>query len=122
MPARITSSSFPRGPGLRPEWFNDAAQLGDSQVVAVPASTTVPDINARLEAGGSIAGRVTNSAGTAIVGAFVQVRDGTRTLTTTTDSAGRYTFGGLAGFVTIRASAPTAGDLRGHVLAERDRR
>jgi hypothetical protein len=91
----------PEQRALRAEWFNNAEQLGDSRVVVVPASTTVPNVNATLEAGGSISGRITTTAGTAISGARVYVQNGTRTLTATTNAAGSYTVRGLAGFATI---------------------
>ena len=97
----------PAGPSLRSEWYNDAEQVGDSRVVVVAASTTVPNINAQLEAGGSISGRITTAAGAAIAGAPVQVRNDSRTLTVTTDSAGLYTVRGLAGEVTIHVGGQT---------------
>lgn len=83
--------------GYAPQFFDGASSFEDASEVTVSGGT-VPDVDAELEEGGAIEGRVTDaSSGTGIdeveVCAYSQVIEGNCALT---DSAGDYSVIGLA--------------------------
>lgn len=63
-------------------------------------------IDIRLVPGATISGTITNEAtGQALIGAAISITDSQRTLTTTTDTYGRYTITGIAqGSITVNVS------------------
>ncbi len=85
--------------GYFPEYYNDKPDLASADPVTVTASQTTSNINASLETGGQITGRVTaTSGGNGLPG--VQVRafnaDGNQAgATATTDATGTYTITSL---------------------------
>ncbi|MGX9728297.1 MAG: MSCRAMM family protein [Candidatus Electronema sp. VV] len=78
------------------EWYNNKASFNAADTVAVILGSTVANINAALEVGGSISGRMTNAAGTGLSG-WVDVYDldYNRTGYAWTAADGSYTISGL---------------------------
>ncbi|MCI5137357.1 MAG: hypothetical protein D3922_02830 [Candidatus Electrothrix sp. AR1] len=84
------------------EWYNEAANFGSAELLAVNAPNVLADINAVLSVGGTISGKVTDTTGKGISGIHVSVHDSNQNLIPTamaswTDSDGNYTITGLPG-------------------------
>jgi hypothetical protein len=82
------------------EWYNNAGEFDNANEVAVTAGQTTYNINAVLDDGGAVSGRVTNSTGSVgIANVEVQICDlnGYWQPGTNTDSDGYYTLKGLPG-------------------------
>ena len=93
--------------GYVPAWYNGASYntgIAGASPIIISAGITTAGINASLVSGGAITGTVTNGIN-GIPGVSVMVSDSNYALigTTTTDSAGSYTFGGIpTGLVKVR--------------------
>jgi len=61
--------------GLATEYYNDAATYLDADAVLVTAGVVTPNINAALDAAGSISGTVTGPGGLPVAGVYVSVTD-----------------------------------------------
>lgn len=81
----------------------------DATVVNVASSETRNSLSVSMTRGGSVAGRVTDAAGTPLVGVMVAAynEDGTQQASTETDAEGRYALAVRPGEVVIGASDPT---------------
>lgn len=80
------------------EWYNDKTDLSSGNAVTVSAPGTTSGVNAVLDAGGSISGKVINASSTAIQGVTVYAYSITTGLYVTqavTDASGNYELGGL---------------------------
>ncbi|MCX6583364.1 MAG: carboxypeptidase regulatory-like domain-containing protein, partial [Candidatus Aminicenantes bacterium] len=82
-----------------PEWYNDKVSFDTADPVTVISGQTTPNIDAQLSVGGIISGRVTDSLNNSIQGINVKIYDLNHTLivSTSTDSAGNYSIGGIPG-------------------------
>jgi protocatechuate 3,4-dioxygenase beta subunit len=79
------------------EYYNNAASYSAATLVAVTAGDTATGIDAVLEQGGSISGRVTDSSGAPLVDVSVSAdSDDGGYGSSTTDADGRYTIVGLS--------------------------
>lgn len=78
------------------EWYNDKSDFDSADTVTVTASGAATDINAVLEFGGSISGKMTDAGGTGISG-YVEVYDSNqkRIAFEWTEANGEYTATGL---------------------------
>lgn len=81
------------------EWYSDKADMQSADTVTVTAPEERFDINAVLEAGGTISGRVTSPGGAGIEGATVTLYDTLQAYVTSvlTDADGGYGMLGLPG-------------------------
>ncbi|MEO7803915.1 MAG: carboxypeptidase regulatory-like domain-containing protein [Actinomycetota bacterium] len=80
------------------EYYNNRRLEGDADLVAVTAGAGVSGINAQLEDGGSITGRVTDEAGLPVANAWVNANGGGPPgvyRSATTNTQGNYTIVGL---------------------------
>jgi hypothetical protein len=99
-----------------PQYYNGRSSLQQASIVSVAAGETASGIDAELQRGGLIAGKVTSAATKAIV-AGVQVcpyasSGGYVGGCTTTNARGEYTLSGLAsGLYTVYFSSPYGGSL-----------
>ncbi len=102
----------------------ESAGAGAAQTVTVGAVTSVPNINATLVAGGSIAGTVTDKAGKPLPNARMQAytRDGSLTTRNgMTDASGKFSITGLSTgkyFVVAQSGADGTKIYSGNVAAE----
>ncbi len=98
----------PEAQDLATEYFTDRVAAALADEVAVTAGTTTRDVDARLEAGGRIAGTVTDPAGNPVPGARVKILDAAGNEIAATDTAadGTYALRGLrAGTYRVRFEA-----------------
>ncbi|WBM79389.1 carboxypeptidase regulatory-like domain-containing protein [Cryobacterium breve] len=88
------------------EWYNNASTVETATAIAVGAQQTVPNINASLEKGSTIAGTVTKNVGGTVSPAgnvSVNASGGKLYGYAMTDAAGRYSISGLsAGSYTVQ--------------------
>ncbi|MBN2005887.1 MAG: carboxypeptidase regulatory-like domain-containing protein [Anaerolineae bacterium] len=93
------------------EWYNDAYQYRNAQVVNITGHT-VPNINAHLETGGRITGTVTDADGAPLSGVDVWIHpagEKAALISTATDSQGYYVtgFGLPSGAYQVEFNAPS---------------
>jgi hypothetical protein len=84
--------------GYFTQWYNNKTTLALADAITVTSGTTTNGINASLVLGGSIIGKITNSAGTGIAGVSVYAYDavsGNGTNSGYTQSDGSYSIVGL---------------------------
>ena len=100
----------PDGSDLVTEYFDNHSQaFFSADLVTVSDGQTTPGIDAALELGGAIAGKVTDAAGDPVAGAVVDAipPGADDILETTTDTDGTYLLNGLAGGVyAVQFSGP----------------
>ncbi len=94
-------SSFGSGLDFIAQYYNDVSSSKDAEAVVVSAPGATPNIDAKLEAGARVEGRVTDaSTGTALEGVFVCASTGSGEISlgqcAFTNSSGEYTISGLA--------------------------
>jgi len=79
------------------EWYNNKPDIGNADFVSVTAPNATTGIDAVLEVGGSISGRVTDSTGTGIQNVYVDIinTNGEWISWASTDANGNYTAGGV---------------------------
>jgi len=82
-----------------PELYNNKTSFADADSVSVTAGQTTSNINAQLEQGGGISGRVIDGSGNGIYRALVKVFNANFSQITSrmTDYDGYYTIGGIPG-------------------------
>ena len=86
-----------------PEWYDGKGSFEAAKTVAVAVGATTEKIDAILDPGGIVSGRVTDKSGKEIQGLHVRLYDASRSYSTIysyiesvyTDSSGRYSFEGL---------------------------
>jgi len=110
----FTPHSYPSG-YYGPEWYDNKSNFQVADLVAVTSLQTVYNINARLEIGGTISGRVTDVSGNGIADVYVQAFDPDNNNIvyngSWTDSKGVYTIPLAAGNYKVRFSpGPDSGD------------
>jgi protocatechuate 3,4-dioxygenase beta subunit len=81
-----------------PQFYKEKSSFSAAELVAVVEATTTLNINAKLHAGGSVNGTVTDTHGNALTNVFVNVinEEGEFAGGSATDSLGKYTVTGLA--------------------------
>lgn len=97
-------------PGASEDTFFEPIKAG-ATLVAVGYNDTVTGVNIALEQAGAIAGRVTDSTGGPVAGAYVDayLADGERFLYDLTDADGKYVLAGLpAGLYMVRTDSSGA--------------
>ncbi|KQR12076.1 carboxypeptidase regulatory-like domain-containing protein [Cellulomonas sp. Leaf334] len=104
--------SGPSGSLLRSEYYDDAQQWMDADAVTSTGTGTVSGIDAELEIGGGVSGRVLDADGRPLPGAYVSAssRSGLSGvwMSASTDTDGNYSLGGLAaGDWTFQIQAPS---------------
>ncbi|HLP60963.1 MAG TPA: carboxypeptidase-like regulatory domain-containing protein, partial [Candidatus Deferrimicrobium sp.] len=79
------------------QWYHEAVSFDAADAVVVTAGLATPNIDAQLTTGGSINGHLTDYLGKNIQGIAVDIYDLNRTyiVSTSTNEAGNYSFGGL---------------------------
>ena len=84
-------------PGTGIEWYGGMSSFGEGLPVPVQAGATTPGIDAQLDIGGSVSGRVTDMAGNPVQGVQVSALDvaGMTLWTVSTDQFGNYGIGRL---------------------------
>ena len=107
--------SFATGCGnssnLLAQWYRGKASLAAASVVHVIAGKTTPGVDARMVAGGTITGTVTNAAGP-MLGACVSVAGPLDSGSAATSITGRYTVKGLgSGRYTVSVSTNDCSDV-----------
>jgi hypothetical protein len=82
---------------LVPEWYNNKDAFASADAVAVVQEQTTPNINAQLDLGGSISGRITAPSGPGIPNVNVRIYDiaQNEVRSRLTDSTGTYSVVGL---------------------------
>ena len=87
-----------------PEWYNNKSNSPVADLVTVTANQTTSNINAQLEIGGTISGRVTDVSGNGIVSVSVYAYDLNKNVinSTRTNSKGDYTIPLAAGDYKVR--------------------
>ncbi|MCP3890375.1 MAG: hypothetical protein GY702_16120 [Desulfobulbaceae bacterium] len=96
LPSGPYSVKFIAPPGYATECYNDKVSIFSSNLVTVTSATNTPDIDAVLEPGSAITGRVTDG-NTAISGVSVYVRNNGGEIlgSDSTDSNGDYVISGI---------------------------
>ncbi len=118
VPAGTYMTHFGSSSSMRycaPEWYDNRSNFQVADLVTVIALQTTFNINARLEIGGAISGRVTDASGNAIPGVYVQAYDLNDDNIifngVTTNSEGLYTIPLAAGNYKVEFSpGPDAGN------------
>jgi hypothetical protein len=72
---KVYFSSSPSSGNYAPEWYENKTHFQEGDLVTITASGTTFNVNARLEIGGTISGRVTDTWGNGIVGVYVKAFD-----------------------------------------------
>jgi protocatechuate 3,4-dioxygenase beta subunit len=96
-PVRVFFSAFPNGGNHVSEYYPDKATLAEAVPVQVESGQTAYGTDAQLQAGGTVSGRVTDSAGNPFQGVSVTcfAEGSERSSLVTTNAAGEYIIGGL---------------------------
>lgn len=107
---KVRFSQLPSDGYYAPEWYDDRSNSDVADLVTVKGFRTTTNINAQLEIGGRISGRVTDSSGNGIVNVYVIAFDlyGHWMPGSSTDSNGNYSFNMPVGTYKVHFSSSSS--------------
>jgi protocatechuate 3,4-dioxygenase beta subunit len=117
---KIMFNPWAAGGNYLQQWYNNKSSSSNADLVSVTAGGTTGGINARLQSGAGIFGKVTNSSGIGIFNVDVWAEDlnGNWIGGTRTDSQGNYTFSVAPGTYAVGFNPTQANQAGGYYLSE----